>query len=74
MPVTSNTVYLRAHVAPDAEVRFAFSIDGSTFTDLGQPLAAAPGRWIGAKVGLFALGSIPTTEFGYADIDWFRIQ
>jgi beta-xylosidase len=74
VPLTSNTVYLRAHVGQNAEVKFAYSTDGTTFTDLGQPVTAVPGRWIGAKVGLFALGSIPVSEFGYADIDWFRIQ
>jgi hypothetical protein len=38
------------------------------------PLLARPGRWIGAKVGLFAVRSGPTSENGYADFDWFRVE
>ena len=30
----------------------------------GPPFAARPGRWIGAKAGLF----------GTADFDWFRVE
>ena len=41
-------------------------------TDYGW--IAKPGRWIGAKVGLFALGKQPAAEFGYADYDWFKVE
>jgi beta-xylosidase len=34
--------------------RFAFSIDGKTFTDSGREFTASRGHWVGAKVGLFA--------------------
>ena len=63
VPLTSNTVYLRARVGQNAEVNFAYSTDGATFTDLGQPVTAVAGRWIGAKVGLFALGSVPVSAY-----------
>lgn len=32
-----------------------------------------PGRWIGAKVGLFATRPDKTNDSGFADVDWFRI-
>ena len=35
---------------------------------------ARPGRWIGAKVGLFAVRTTPGGEYGYADYDWFRVE
>jgi hypothetical protein len=54
-------------------VTFSYSADGREFTLLGQPFTAKPGRWIGANIGLFALGTVPVREFGYADIDWFRV-
>ena len=73
LPAASNVVYLRARVGADATVRFGFSTDGQTFQDLGAPFTARAGRWIGAKIGLFALGAGPAWEFGYADVDWFRI-
>ena len=49
-------------------------MDGVAFTEIGTPFVAKPGRWIGAKVGLFALSSKPAAEFGYADYDWFKVE
>jgi beta-xylosidase len=72
--LSSNTVYLRANVADNAVTRFSYSADGTNFTDVGSAFAAKQGRWIGAKVGLYALGTVPVTEYGFADIDWFRIR
>ncbi len=46
---------------------FSYSTDGKRFEPLGESFAAKPGVWIGAKVGLFAVGAS-----GYADYDWFR--
>ena len=72
--VTSGTIYLRAIVSAGAQVAFGYSEDGKTFTALGAPLTAKPGRWIGAKMGIFALGTVPVWEYGYADFDWFKVE
>jgi len=32
------------------------------------------GKWIGAKVGIFALRKGITYVTGYADFDWFRVE
>ena len=32
------------------------------------------GKWIGAKVGIFAIGKGAASEMGYADYDWFRVE
>jgi len=71
--VSGDTFYLRAAVSPGAECRFSYATDGKTFTAIGEPFTAKPGRWIGAKVGIFALGATSAREFGYADYDWFRV-
>ena len=70
--VKSNLIYLRVEVG--AVCRFSFSLDGARFTPIGVPFQARQGRWIGAKVGLFAVGAEQTREMGYADVDWFRVQ
>jgi beta-xylosidase len=70
----ANTVYLRAHIASGAIARFGYSTDGTDFKDIGEPFPLKQGRWIGAKVGLFALGTVPASEYGYADVDWFRVE
>ncbi|HWM65402.1 MAG TPA: hypothetical protein VNO35_02350 [Steroidobacteraceae bacterium] len=62
------------NVSENAESRLSYSTDGTGFIDVGVPFTAKQGRWIGAKVGLFALGTVPVSEYGFADVDWFRIQ
>ena len=63
---------LRAEVGERALVQFAYSLDGVEFTPIGEPFQAQQGRWIGAKIGLFALRA--ADEPGYADFDEFRLQ
>jgi beta-xylosidase len=71
----SDTILLRAHVAEGGRTDFSFSDDGETFAALGEPFQAQPGRWVGAKVGLFAQrGAERSREAGYADVDWFRVE
>jgi beta-xylosidase len=70
----SNTFYLRVKVSQNAICNFSYSADGKTFLPIGEPFTAQKGRWIGAKVGLFAIRTGKTRETGYADVDWFRID
>lgn len=69
-----GTVYLRVKVAGDAVCNFSFSEDGKNFRPVGEPFTARQGRWIGAKVGVFASRVGRTREYGYADFDWFRFE
>jgi beta-xylosidase len=66
----TSRVVLQVEVNEKAECRFSYSIDGKRFDPLGETFIAQPGMWIGAKVGLFALGS----GSGYADFNWVRIK
>ena len=72
--INNNTIYLRTSIACEAECTFSYSIDGKTFTVLGFPFKAKPGKWIGAKVGLFCVRHNDTNDAGYCDVDWFRIE
>ena len=69
-----NEVYLRVKVDKGAKCQFSYSEDGKKFKEVGKPFTAVPGRWIGAKVGLFALRQDKINDSGYADVDWFRIE
>jgi len=74
-PVQTNAVFLRVKVlSPDARCQFSYSIDGNRFEPVGNEFKAKPGKWIGAKVGLFAVSPMHTEAGGYADFDWFRIE
>jgi beta-xylosidase len=74
IPFKGDTIYLRVRVSADAVCEFSYSADGKTFTTLGEPFKARQGRWIGAKLGLFAARTGTTREYGYADFDWFRFE
>jgi beta-xylosidase len=74
VPLKSNTFYLRVRVAKNAVCNFSYSVDGKTFSSIGESFNARKGKWIGAKVGIFASRLGKTRETGYADFDWFRIE
>jgi len=72
--LVNGSVYLRVKVSNGAQCRFSYSTDGKQFTEAGELFTATPGRWIGAKVGLFCTRETTTNDAGYADFDWFRIE
>jgi beta-xylosidase len=72
--IENNVIYLRVKVTEDSRAQFAFSTDGKNFTGTGEPFTARKGKWVGARVGIFAVRTGKTRETGYADFDWFRIE
>lgn len=65
---------LRVTVNDAAQCRFAYSLDGRTFLPLGDEFTARVSRWVGAKVGIFALAAPVATSTGHADFDWFHLS
>jgi beta-xylosidase len=72
--LNSNVVYFRVAVKKGAECQFSYSSDGTSFTSLGNVFKAREGKWIGAKVGFYALREGVINDAGSADIDWFRVE
>lgn len=73
-PVETNTVLFRIQVEKGATCSFGYSVDGKKFRKAGDTFRARPGRWIGAKIGYFAVREGITNDSGTVDIDWFRIE
>ncbi|MFI8379463.1 glycoside hydrolase 43 family protein [Leeuwenhoekiella sp. NPDC079379] len=72
--IATNTAYFKVEVsAPDATCRFSYSEDGKAFKKIGKEFTAKPGKWVGAKVGIFSVSSLDAKRGGYADFDFFRI-
>lgn len=69
-----NTFWLRVRVDENAVCSFSYSVDGKTYVPVGQQFKARKGKWIGAKVGIFATGQGAPSELGYSDYDWFRVE
>ena len=66
----SPPLSLRVEVAPGAMCTFSYSTDGHRFIPIGESFAVVPGKWVGAKVGLFAAGVTKGLQLcGYADFD-----
>jgi beta-xylosidase len=72
--VEQKEIFLRVKVEKNAVCSFSFSTDGNYFNPAGRTFVAKPGRWIGAKIGYFALREGVTNDSGTVDIDWFRIE
>ena len=70
--VKREPLYLRAQVSEGATVRFAYSLDGKSYTLAGPPFTASVGRWVGAQVGLVATRA-PGSAPAHLDVDYFRV-
>jgi beta-xylosidase len=71
---SSEDIYFRVKVTKGAMCEFSYSEDGKNFETLGDKLVAKPGRWVGAKAGLFCTRTVKTNDSGFADVDWFRVE
>ncbi|PKD16430.1 glycoside hydrolase [Salegentibacter salinarum] len=73
--LTDNTVHLRVKVDKDAQCTFSYSENGRSFKEINdEAFKSVEGKWIGAKVGIFALKEDKINDSGYADFDWFRFS
>ena len=67
-------IYFRVQVKPGGKCSFLYSLDNKVFTLVGNEFTARQGKWIGAKVGLFAVKPYNSGNRGWVDVDWFRIS
>ena len=72
--INTSSTWLKLIITKDATSSFAYSEDGISFTKLPQSFTAKPGKWVGAKIGLFASSTSKTNNTGYVNVDWFRIE
>ncbi len=73
--LSTNEVFLKVKVSePNGICQFSFSENGKKYTSIGEQFQAKPGKWIGAKVGVYSISSQDAKRGGYADFDWFRID
>ena len=74
----SPEAYLRVVVhnpSPNnALVQLYYSLDGKKFELIPGEFVPTPGKWTGAKVGIYANSSVGTNDEGYADFDYFRVE
>jgi len=72
--ITAEKLQLKVIIKPGGLCTFQYKLDNEqAFEPLEQhPFQAVPGRWVGAKVGLFAQAQKESR--GFADFEWFRLS
>ncbi|TVY08102.1 glycoside hydrolase family 43 protein [Paenibacillus cremeus] len=75
LEAASRPVSLRVTVTGNADCCFQYSMDGERFHAIGPSFRAQEGKWVGAKVGIFASGSGSESDAAaYADFESFVIE
>jgi beta-xylosidase len=74
LAIAGGRLWLRATISEGGRGRFSYSFDNQKFIPLGGEFIGSKGRWVGAKVGLFAVAAPDATGTGFADFDWFHVE
>jgi beta-xylosidase len=73
--IMQNSMFLRVGVEENGICNYSFSLDGVDYHPVGEKFEAKPGKWIGAKTGIFCIRTNKDTMApGYAEYEWFRIE
>jgi beta-xylosidase len=72
--VTGSRVHLRVRVVEGARCEFSVSFDGTRFETVGGSFETRAHRWVGVRVGLFALAPAGRTATGSVEVNSFRIE
>lgn len=72
--LTTNTIHLKSSVSKEGICNFSFSDDGLNFKLIEGNFIAKPGKWVGAKIGLYCSRKIFTNDAGYAVINFFKLE
>lgn len=73
LPVYDCELWLRVNVDKDGVCRFSYSEDNKKYVDIGQPFQAKPGKWIGAKLGIYSV-DFGSSDRGWIDVDEFSVE
>ena len=72
LKVSSGKIYFKVFILDGGICSFAYSLDNKYFHIIGKQFTAVPGRWVGARIGLFSISPDSSNEYGYTDYNWIR--
>ena len=73
--ITGNEIRFRIDFEEGATADlFKYSIDNKQADDIPFVFTMKPGKWVGARIGMFYTRSAITNDGGYVDVDWFRFD
>jgi hypothetical protein len=67
--VTAKEIWLQSTWGLEGESRYAYSIDGTSFSPLGDPYRLGWGDYRGDRIGIFTYNN--QADAGYVDCDFF---
>jgi len=71
--VNSREFILKVKISKAAVCDFGYESEDGSGTFL-KTFTARPGRWVGAKIGLFCTRTNLTNDAGFADVNWVRFE
>ena len=72
--ISGADCYLQVTVEEGGLCRFAAGTDPKRLVKSEKTFRAEPGKWVGARLGLFCLRNNMTNDAGYADLYWIHID
>ncbi len=71
-PAIYIDIYMQMRVKA-GKCKFAYSLDGKRFKDVGDTFTMRQGKWIGAKMGFVSEHVGTKGNRGWIDADWFHV-
>ncbi|HEX8234826.1 MAG TPA: glycoside hydrolase 43 family protein [Abditibacteriaceae bacterium] len=68
--LSGNSLWLRSIWGLDGKSQYSYSLDGTTFTDFGEPYQLMWGAYRGDRIGIYTYNN--KSESGYVDVDFFH--
>src|SRR5688572_4680024 len=74
MKISVTDLHFQVNIKPGGQCSFTFFMAGGDKEIIPRKFLIKPGKWVGAKLGMYYSRSVVTNDGGYVDIDWFRIE
>ena len=73
LPHSGSQFVLKVKVSKGGVSDFSYETEDGK-GNLLKTFTAKPGRWVGAKIGMFYTRHNTTNDAGFADVDWIRVE
>lgn len=70
LAIAGNALWLRSTWGWEGRSQYSFSLDGSAFTDFGEPYQLTWGNYRGDRIGIYNFNN--KSDAGRLDVDWFH--
>src|SRR5207248_6947577 len=70
--IKGNDLWVKSTWELDGKSQYAYSLDGRTFTNFGEPYQLTWGNYRGDRIGIYSFNN--KGEAGYVDIDSFSYR